>query len=133
MPSFGSSVELSVKQINVPSGPTGRRFVEQLDDEFQQILKHKSNSEKLLVFLCVMLQQDPRSKGTANHKRRLNTRLNLWKAQSYDRLVHDTLRTLSNNSFRNSPSPDQPEKQEQHMIQVFNRMMLEGKVRQAMR
>ena len=88
----------------------------------------RSNSEKFIVFQSVILQRSREVKKTKDIRRRIEGRLRDWKEGRYDMLVQDTVRTSMSliHDIKQGMSEEQIGKR-------FTKMVLEGKIRQAVR
>jgi len=72
---------------DLPSGSAGREFVNLLSSEINLLAQGSSRSERVLVFLSTMLQQDPMVRKGIDIRRLLSRCLQLWKDCVFDGLV----------------------------------------------
>ena len=119
----------SRKQYDVPSGAVGRRYTEQLSLEVQHLTLSNFPADRVLVFSAVMLQRDRLVRKAVDIRRVLERRLKMWANEEFD--------TLMNESSRCDKSLHKPRgirvDDNQHVAQVFSRLMLQGKVHAAVR
>ena len=121
-------VAFPVQSYQVPNGSVGRRFVSTLAEIMKGIKARKSNSEKLIVFILVVLQRDRDIKTTRDIRKRLTNRMDAWKDNKYEALVQDTISSCESflSSRRKEHSPEQRNK-------IFQSLMLRGEIRSAVR
>ena len=72
------------KHYNVP---VGREFVDLLSEEVTILCKGKETSERLIVFLAVILQRDTMVTKTIDICRVLRRHIDLWRHQQFDILI----------------------------------------------
>ena len=85
-------------------------------------------SERLIVFCGVVLQCDSMVKKGTDIRRLLKRRMDTWKQNRFDELVYELERCARIKSKVRSSNSD-----EDHIIKVFSRLMLQGQVRSAVR
>ena len=122
------AISLSGMHYDVPGGPIGRRYVDLLNSEVAQLGAGNYSAERLIVFSSLMLQRDRGVKKMADVRRLLERRMGLWESGEYDLLFQEALRCdkLWKTTHRN-------DNDNEHIVKVFTRLMLRGKVRAAVR
>ena len=112
---------------DLPSGAAGRNFVELLSSELNLLAEGSVRSERVMVFLEVMLQRDPYVRKGMDIRRLLSRRLEDWRSEKFDSLLCETERCSGKRyTPRFTVNKD-------HVSQVFTRLMLRGQVRSAVR
>ena len=122
-------VNLPTQRYDLPSGAVGRRFIKMLTTEMAGIKARKWNSERMIVFTIVMLQRERDVIKRRDIIKRITKRMDLWEAKKHSTLINDTLRsnlTLQKPRKKSTEPADHTEK-------VFARLLLQGKLRQAVR
>ena len=122
-------VNLPTQRYDLPSGAVGRRFIKMLTTEMAGIKARKWNSERMIVFTIVMLQRERDVIKRRDIIKRITKRMDLWEAKKHSTLINDTLRsnlTLQKPRKKSNEPADHTEK-------VFARLLLQGKLRQAVR
>ena len=125
------AVRLSFRRYHLPNGNVGRKFVEMLADEIDHVAEKKSNSERLIVFQVLILQREMLVSKSSDIRRLIGRRLKMWEDGLFDALMHDAERC--DRSFGNGRDSKRREQAFEHMERVFHRLMIEGKVRSAVR
>jgi hypothetical protein len=121
-------VVLPPQRFDVPTGAVGRQFVETLTEELVGVRERQWNSERFFVFQMVILQRCKGVRKAGDIRRRIRTRMEHWKEGKYKMLVQDTVKTsLSLLSHVRRQMDDQ------EIARTYNRMVLQGKLRQAVR
>ena len=119
-------VNLPNRKYNLPKNSTGKKFIHLLNTEINNIIERKSNSEKLIVFLTVILQKSKSITKSKDVKALLERRMTDWQNEQYDTVVKSAL--FASNTYKlsdkKSQSPDQ-------IARVFQRLLLQGKIREA--
>ena len=77
---------------DLPSGSVGRDFVNQLSSEIDLLPQGSMRSERVLVFISTMLQQDSMVRKGTDICRLISRRLQQWKDSIFDELVTDSER-----------------------------------------
>ena len=124
-------VRLSFRQYHLPNGNVGRKFVEMLADEIDRVAEKKSNSERLIVFQVLILQREMLVFKSLDIRRLIGRRLKMWEDGLFDALMHEAERC--DRSFANGRDSKRREQSFEHTERVFHRLMIEGKVRSAVR
>ena len=115
----------------MPGGSIGRKYIDLLCAELQQLSLGTYHSERVIVFCSVMLQQDRLVRRGCDIHRLLERRMNLWRDEQYDVLIQEAIRC--DRSFCNSHRRPLSGNSQEHLIKVFTRLMLEGNVRAVVR
>ena len=113
----------------VPRGKAGKDYISELSrllKLFNTSSKWESAALNMLVIFCPLMLQKPsaRSKGR-DHSRYLSKRLQLWSQGKLDELVSEA------NEIQKRMKPGK--KREENVQRDFTRLMLEGKVKQALK
>ena len=112
----------------IPGGAVGRRYVGVLSDEVKHTAIGNYPSDRLVVFSAVMLQRDKMIRKVRDIRKLLVRRLDMWERDEFDGLVQEA--TRCNRSMKMKRKSDNSE---DHVVKVFTRLMLQGKVRPAVR
>ena len=123
------SVNLHGKLYIVPGGNVGRKYVDLLTKEVSRVIQNEC-SERLLVFSRLILQRDPMVKKTRDVKVLIGRRLQSWEDGNFSLLLQEAKRCASR-PLRNDSGKYRT--RDEHTSYVFAKMMMEGKVRSAMR
>jgi hypothetical protein len=121
--------QLSGRHYDLPRGTCGRRFIDLLCVEIRHLTRGNYPSDRLIVFSSVILQRDKSVRFGPDIRRTLNRRMSMWENDKFDLLVQETVRC--ERSFTNQSR--HRANNENHIINVFTRLMLQGKVRAAVR
>ena len=112
-----------------PGGKHCRKSVDLLTKEVCRLNQNEC-SERLLVFSRLILQRDPMIKSTGVVRALIGRRLEDWEISNFKILLQEPKRC-------SQKQPRKPMKknrsEDEHTAMVFARMMMEGKVRSAMR
>ena len=113
---------------DVPRTSVGKEIISSLAQLLEDIMNRKCNMDKFLVFQMVILQRSPKTTSSSDIKRRLGSRLSLWKEGKFSCLVDDTALTLeaSLSKARGNTTPE-------HRAKVFDSRVKRGKLRSAVR
>ena len=106
----------------------GRRLVRMLMQELLGIKSRKWNSEKFIVFIMVTSQKSKQATKSGDIKRRIGQRLDAWERGKFRVLVQDTERTAAAQL-----SKMWGQETEEQRGKTFARLMLQGKLRSAVR
>ena len=116
------------RQYDLPGGSVGREFVSLLSEEVSKLANGEFRSERLVVFMSVLLQRDPLVKKGADVRRLLRRRMDLWRESQVTELLCEAERCS-----QQLPKPREGKQGDDHTIRVFTRLMLRGQVRSAVR
>jgi hypothetical protein len=116
------------KQYKLPRGKVGRLFVETLSKEVDLLTMDKEDSERIIVFILVILQRTKTVTKAADIRARIELRLNNWLDGKYKMLVETAERDMaaSLKSVQMNMNSEQRNK-------IFNMKLLKGEVRAAVR
>ncbi len=106
----------------------GRLFLEMLSDTIDGILARQWNAERSIVFQLVILQRSRDVKQAKDIRRRMTKRLEAWSEGKFEMLVQDTERSLKTHL-----ATKQGNVSKEQRAKIFNRKMLRGDVRGAVR
>jgi hypothetical protein len=122
---------LTRKQYDLPSGTIGREFVNSLADEIDSLTNQQFTSERLIIFCALILQRDSQIRKAAEIRQVLKRRLQMWREGHFDVLLHEAERC---DSYYHFPDRHRSKKlKTDHVTKIFARLMLQGRVREAMR
>ena len=121
-------ISLPPQRYAAPNGRVGRLFLQGVTAEFQGIQSRKWNSERLIVFIAVILQRSPEAKRARDIRRRIEARLQEWSAGRFDMLVQDTVRTS-----KSLISRTRRQMTDEQISKTYTSLVLQGKLRQAVR
>ena len=113
---------------NLPGGAIGRQYVDALTEEVSHVAAGNQSSDRLIVFSSLMLQRDRMIRKATDIRRVLDRRLKMWRNGEVDLLLQEAIRC--DKQLKNTQKPDIDDK---HIVKVFTRLMLQGKVRAAVR
>ncbi|CEL91825.1 unnamed protein product, partial [Vitrella brassicaformis CCMP3155] len=108
-------------------GNLGRAIADAIADEVEKISKLEAPSERAGVFVRTLIQRDPDVKRKRDVKRMLWRRLEMWQKGQVEELVCEAERL--DQQFPTT----QPQLDDASVYRIFNKLMLEGKVRAAVR
>jgi hypothetical protein len=116
------------KQYKLPRGKVGCLFVEILAKEVDLLNEDKEDSERLIVFILVILQRTKTITKAADIRARIELRLNNWLDGKYKMLVETAERDMATSlkSVQRNMNSEQRNK-------IFNTKLLKGEVRAAVR
>ena len=125
------AVRLPFRRYDLPGGNIGRRFVDILTKEVELLASLKECSERLVVFQFVILQKEVLVTKTADVRRLISKRLEMWAEGSYGALFSEAVRASQSHGKRLARSSTPRE--HDHTIRVFHRLIIQGKLRSAVR
>ena len=112
----------------LPGGPTGRRYFDLLTEEVQHLGVGNYPSERVLVFSSVILQRDRMIRKGADIRRLLDQCITQWCEGLFDLLIQEADRC--DRGLKHSRGA---RLSKDGIVQIFSRLMLQGKVRAAVR
>eukprot|EP00117_Sycon_ciliatum_P019119 scpid50248/ scgid17443/ len=121
------AVSLRGKQYALSDGNVGTRFVNMLAEEIEKCNAKQQSSEREFIFTAVVLQRDKMVKKSKDIRPLLTRRMDMWEAGLLAELLREAQRC--DNQLQSSMSPMSNEQ----VQRTFNRLMLEGRVRSAVR
>jgi hypothetical protein len=125
-------VRLSRKQYDLPGGAVGREFVEMLTAEVNSLAAGHTSSERVMSSCPLLLQRDAAVHKACDIRRLLKRRFALWKSDEFDALLQEAERCDA--SFTRYCSKRKLcGNEDEHAIKIFTKLMLQGKVRDAVR
>ncbi|CEM26622.1 unnamed protein product [Vitrella brassicaformis CCMP3155] len=108
-------------------GNLGRAIADAIAEEVEKISKLEAPSQQVFVFIRTLIQRDPDVKKKRDVKRMLWRRLEMWQEGQVEELVCEAERL--DQQFPTT----QPRLDDASVYRIFNKLMLEGKVRAAVR
>ena len=126
--SWAKAVCFKCHHYDLPGGATEREFVGLLSEKVLKLAIGEVRSERLIVFLVVLLQQDALVKKGAHVRHLLKRRMRAWRSNQIDELLFDAERCS-----QQMPKPQRGNGDEEHTVRVFTRLMLRGQLRSAVR
>ncbi len=121
-------VILPSKLYDLPKGKVAHDFLEELCALFEGIQQRKWNSEKIFVFIFVVLQKNGEVKKAGDIKKRIATRIIEWKKNNFNALVDAT-----DQEMRANMSNKRGRLTVEKIHKIFTHKMLAGKIREAVR
>ena len=125
---WNAVVHLQGKVYDLPGGAVGRKYVDLLSEEISHLSVGNFPADRVIVFSALMLQRDRMVKKTADIRRVLERRMSMWRREEFDLLLQEAIRC--DKVLRSS---HKRENDSSHVVRVFTRLMLKGKVRAAVR
>ena len=126
-----SVVSLKNVQYDLPNSAVGREFVNLLSDEISSLSQGDVKSERVIVFLAVLLQRDTLVRKASDVRRLLKRRFDLWRKEQFDELIHEFQRNASSGVKKRGSKGSVAD--DSHRLRVFTRLMLRGQIRSAVR
>ena len=121
-------VQLKNKKYDLPfKGKASKRFISILTDEIEKGTRGVQKSEVELLFPALILQRDIMVKKGIDIKRLIDKRMDMWEKGLFRELLEEAKRCDSQFVERKVKMDNE------HAFRVFNRLMLQGKVREATR
>ena len=121
-------LHLKGRLYTIPGGSVGRKYVDQLCLEVSHLVAGNYPSERLIVFSSVLLQRDRFVRKGIDIRRVIERRLKLWSDEEFDQLVDEAVRCDKTLRFPHTHTGN-----DSHFVSVFTRLMLQGKIRAAVR
>ena len=112
----------------IPGGAIGKKYVGLLSEEVMHVAVGNYPSDRLIVFSAVMLQREKSVRKGKDIRRVLERRMDLWKRSEYDLLLQEAIRC--DQSLKSLQKQDFDS---DHVVKIFTRLMLQGKVNSAVR
>ena len=113
--------------VDLPTGKVTERFILKATAEFKGVRERKWNSERVLVFMAVMLQKEPGRQKYGEIRQLLSQRLDDWEAGRFAMLVRACLDRSKVRRVSHRQDADE------RVARKFNAQVLAGKVRSAVR
>ena len=120
-------VGLRGKQYALPGRRVGVRFVNILAAEIESCTAARQSSEREFLFTSLVLQRDKMVKKARDIRPMIARRLDMWESGQHRELLQEALRC------DRQMKEAQTKMTSEHVERVFNRLMLLGRVRAAMR
>lgn len=126
-PLWWEAVGLRGKQYELPNGRVGTRFVHVLAEEIERFVAGRQNSERQLLFTSLVLQRDKMVKKGKDIRPLLTRRMDMWEEGKLQALLHEAKRCDRQLATGHRLMTCT------QLERSFNRMMLQGRVRAAVR
>src|SRR5436190_22073113 len=107
------------KQYNLPNGNTSIHFISLLTKEIEHVTKNEYPSERVIVYISVILQREKLVKRAKDIRILMSQRLTLWEAGEIDSLINDAISSDKKLHYTMRKNDGGSE-----TIKVFNRLML---------
>ncbi len=120
-------VSLRGKQYALPGGRVGMRFVNMLAAEIESCTAGRQSAEREFLFTSLILQRDKMVKKARDIRPMIARRLDMWESGKHRELLQEAKRC--DHQLKEA----QVTMTREHVERVFNRLMLLGRVRGAMR
>ncbi len=124
-------IRLPFRRYDLPGGNVGRKFIDSLSKEVELVADQKGCSERMIVFQVIILQKEILVKKTADIRRVIQRRLQLWDEGQFDVLMQEAMRCSE--TFLKRYRKENRQGAHDHTVKVFHRLMLQGKLRSAVR
>ena len=121
-------VGLIPRRYKTPKGRIGKKFIEVMTKEVRSITLGKNVSEKLLFFQASILQKSTDVTRAGDIRKRIENRLSAWAREEYEWLEISTIK--DSDGFK---SNKKKEEKDEETSKTFNRMVMEGRMRAAIR
>jgi hypothetical protein len=121
------AAKLRGRVYRLPSGSVGREFTSTLAQEYHLLASGLQKSERASMFGKLMLQKDKSVKKSADIRRMIKRRMTMWKDDLLEELIQEV-----ESCDRKLPT-GVTEMSETQAIAVFSRLILQGKIREAVR
>ena len=119
---------LQGKLYDFPGGAIGRQYVDSLTEEVSQVAAGNYSADCLFVFSSLMLQRDRMIRKAADIRRVLERHMKMWRNGDFDLLLQEAIKC--DKLFKHTQKLDIDNG---HIVKVFTRLILQGKVRAAFR
>ena len=113
---------MSGSQYDLPGGAVCREFVDLFTSEVRLLIDNSVVSDHLLMFCPVMLQRNHMVRVGSDVRQLLKRRMEMWKTNSFEALLCEAEQWAAQCRSR------QPRLSDDHVVRVFTRLMLHGRV-----
>ena len=110
----------------IPNGAVGRDFTQLLTQEVTLLNQGSCKSERMIVFIGVVLQRDNMVKKGSDICRLIKRRMDMWKNERFDELFYEFERCSKQHRTSSTSSHT-----DEHTLKVFSHLMQKGQVRSA--
>jgi hypothetical protein len=111
----------------------GKRFVNLLANEFQGVRLRKWNSERAMIFAPAILHRKHGVAKASQITKLIGHRLDLWEAGRYAELVNEVVITGGSGVAGRNPAEWGEKEVSDSVAKTYNNMVLDGKIRGAVR
>ena len=117
---------------SLPRGSIGREFIDLLAEEIHVtcLSRQSTPSERVIVFVAVLMQRDKMVKKGAEIRRLLARRVREWRQERFLELIQEYQRCAK--QFSKSHVVNS-ERSKDHVLRMFSNLMLRGDIRSAAR
>ena len=120
------------KRWETPNGQVGREVAKLLADELEASNNTLSiPDERFLVAQMVIFQRSQECRKAVQVKRKMMERISLWRAGKYDDLISDAIK--NEKAQRRAYARQNGRTSADHIETIFTKLMLEGRIRDAVR
>ena len=99
-----------------------KKFINLLTTEINNVVQRKSNSEKVIIYMSVILQKSRDIKKSKDVKALLEHRMSLWQSEQLNTVVN--LAVFASNTYKCSEKNQSLDQ----IVRVFQRLLLQGKI-----
>ena len=110
----------------IPNGAVGRDFTQLLTQEVTLLNQGSCKSERMIVFIGVVLQRDNMVKKGSDICRLIKRRMDMWKNERFDELFYEFERCSKQHRTSSTSSHT-----DEHTLKVFSHLMQKDQVRSA--
>ena len=114
------------RKYDLPKNSTGKKFLDILATKIKNVVNRKSNFKKVIVYMSTILQKSKDIKKAKDVKSLLDRQLTLWEKEDYTTLVNTAV--FASNTYKTSTPLN---KGPNHVAQVFQQLLLQGKIQEA--
>lgn len=111
-----------------PKGKVGDRFLLGFAKELKKVRERESNSERALIFPCVILRKEPGIRKAKAIRKRIMRRLDHWNKGLLAELVQDTVATARRGQGGGARNDD-----DESIARRYHSMVIAGKLRAGVR
>ncbi len=119
--------QLRLRCVALPDGNLGRAITDAVAGEVDAIAKLEAPADRLFVFIRTLIQRDPDVRKGKDVKRMLWRRLEMWREGLVEELLCEAERLDEHFATTQPPLDDES------VFRIFNRLMLQGKIKAAVR
>ncbi|CEM21035.1 unnamed protein product [Vitrella brassicaformis CCMP3155] len=118
--------QLRLRCVTLSDGNLGEAIADAVADEVESIAGQEAPAKRLFVFIRTLIQRDPDVRQTKDIRRVVWRRLEMWRAGLVEELCEAE-------RLDHQLATTQPPLDDESVYRIFNRLMLQGKIRTAVR